>query len=77
MPAPMAATMRAWQVRSPGPMSAHPLELVERPRPEPGQSELLVRVRAEVREDPRAIRRLTLMNQGVREPDASYLAAAP
>lgn len=37
----------------------------------------LLRVRAEVREDPRAIRRLTLMNQGVREPDASYLAAAP
>ncbi|HET9274619.1 MAG TPA: NAD(P)/FAD-dependent oxidoreductase [Gemmatimonadales bacterium] len=39
--------------------------------------EPLLRVRAEVREDPRAIRRLTLMNQGVREPDASYLAAAP
>ncbi len=39
--------------------------------------EPLLRVRAEVRGDPRAIRRLTLMNQGVREPDASYLAAAP
>ena len=39
--------------------------------------EPLLRVRAEVRGDPRATRRLTLRNQGVAEPDASYLEAVP
>lgn len=37
-------TMRAWQVREPGPISGHPLELVEKPVPEPGSGEVLVRV---------------------------------
>lgn len=38
--------MRAWVVRTPGPISSGPLTLVERSRPEPGPGELLVRVRA-------------------------------
>jgi hypothetical protein len=37
--------------------------------------EPLLKLRAEVRGDPRATRRLTLGNQGVEEPDASYLEA--
>jgi alcohol dehydrogenase, propanol-preferring len=36
--------MRAWVVDRPGPVSAGPLRLVERPVPEPGPGELLVRV---------------------------------
>lgn len=36
--------MRAWQVTSPGPIDGHPLELVDRPTPEPGPEEILVRV---------------------------------
>ncbi|MEU2620765.1 zinc-binding alcohol dehydrogenase family protein [Streptomyces sp. NPDC007157] len=38
--------MRAWTVARPGPVEADPLRLVERPVPEPGADELLVRVRA-------------------------------
>lgn len=36
--------MRAWVVREPGPITARPLRLVDRPVPEPGAGELLVRV---------------------------------
>lgn len=36
--------MRAWAVQRPGPMSGHPLELVERPDPVPGPGEVRVRV---------------------------------
>lgn len=36
--------MRAWVVHEPGPMSTRPLRLVERPRPEPGPGQLLIRV---------------------------------
>lgn len=36
--------MRAWQVTTPGPIDDRPLELVERPVPEPGPEEILVRV---------------------------------
>lgn len=36
--------MRAWQVREPGPLESGPLELVDRPVPEPGPGEVLVRV---------------------------------
>ena len=36
--------MRAWVVDQPGPVSTGPLRLVERPVPEPGPGELLVRV---------------------------------
>jgi alcohol dehydrogenase, propanol-preferring len=36
--------VRAWVVARPGPVGTHPLELVERPDPEPGPGELLVRV---------------------------------
>ena len=39
-------TMRAWRVRRPGPMNTEPLEYVSAPVPRPGQSELLVAVRA-------------------------------
>jgi propanol-preferring alcohol dehydrogenase len=38
--------MRAWEVNPPGPMATGPLRLVERPVPEPGPRELLVRVLA-------------------------------
>jgi propanol-preferring alcohol dehydrogenase len=38
--------VRAWVVDKPGPMSTGPLVLTERPRPEPGPGELLVRVLA-------------------------------
>lgn len=38
--------MRAWVVDKPGPMATGPLRLIERPTPEPGRGELLVRVRA-------------------------------
>ncbi len=37
--------MRAWVVDQPGPMETKPLRLTERPVPEPGPGELLVRVR--------------------------------
>lgn len=36
--------MRAWVVREAGPIAGQPLELVERPVPEPGPGEVLVRV---------------------------------
>ena len=36
--------MRAWQVRTPGPLASGPLEFVEKPTPEPGPGEVLVRV---------------------------------
>ncbi len=36
--------MRAWAVRQPGPMASAPLVLLERPVPEPGTGELLIRV---------------------------------
>jgi propanol-preferring alcohol dehydrogenase len=39
-------TMRAWQVRTPGPMDTHPMERVTVPVPSPGAGELLVAVRA-------------------------------
>src|ERR1700754_4707119 len=39
-------TMRAWQVRSPGPMNTGPLEQVTTEVPRPGPAELLVAVRA-------------------------------
>jgi alcohol dehydrogenase, propanol-preferring len=38
--------MKAWAVRTPGPMATRPLELVERAAPEPGPGELLLRVLA-------------------------------
>jgi alcohol dehydrogenase, propanol-preferring len=37
-------TMRAWMVRSPGPIDDHPLSYVLKPIPEPGADELLIRV---------------------------------
>jgi propanol-preferring alcohol dehydrogenase len=36
--------MKAWAVRRPGPIDTGPLELVERPVPEPGRGEVRVRV---------------------------------
>src|SRR5260221_10458656 len=36
--------MRAWAVGEPGPIDDHPLELVERPIPEPGSGQVRVRV---------------------------------
>jgi propanol-preferring alcohol dehydrogenase len=39
-----AASMQAWVVTDPGPIDEHSLELVERPVPEPGPSEVRVRV---------------------------------
>jgi propanol-preferring alcohol dehydrogenase len=36
--------MRAWVVHEPGPVSTGPLRLVDRPVPEPGPGELLIRV---------------------------------
>ena len=38
--------MRAWVVSSPGPIGSRPLVLEDRPVPEPGPGEVLVRVRA-------------------------------
>ncbi len=38
--------MRAWVVRTPGPVAGGPLVLVDKPVPEPGPGELLVAVRA-------------------------------
>jgi propanol-preferring alcohol dehydrogenase len=38
--------MRAWVVHSSGPIATGPLALIERPVPEPGQGELLIRVLA-------------------------------
>jgi propanol-preferring alcohol dehydrogenase len=38
--------MRAWVVEHPGPIDGGPLRLVERPVPEPGPGEILVRVHA-------------------------------
>ena len=37
--------MRAWVVEKPGPVESGPLQLTERPVPEPGRGELLIRVR--------------------------------
>ena len=39
-----AATMQAWEVRSPGPLDTRPLVLVDRPVPQPGPGEVRVRV---------------------------------
>src|SRR5690242_15125556 len=39
-------TMRAWAVEEPGPVARHPLAQVERPRPEPGSGEVVLRVSA-------------------------------
>jgi propanol-preferring alcohol dehydrogenase len=39
-------SMRAWSVAEPGPIADHPLVLQDRPVPEPGADEVLVRVRA-------------------------------
>src|SRR5258708_17807847 len=36
--------MRAWAVHKPGPMATGPLVLLDRPVPEPGPGELLIRV---------------------------------
>ena len=36
--------MKAWVVHKPGPVTAGPLRLIERPVPEPGPGELLIRV---------------------------------
>ncbi|HUZ08694.1 MAG TPA: zinc-dependent alcohol dehydrogenase family protein [Acidimicrobiales bacterium] len=36
--------MRAWQVTTPAPIEQGPLQLVDRPRPEPGPGQVLVRV---------------------------------
>ena len=38
--------MRAWSVERPGPITTRPVRLVERPAPEPGVGEVLLRVRA-------------------------------
>ena len=38
--------MRAWVVHQPGPMASGPVKLAERPVPDPGPGELLVKVRA-------------------------------
>ncbi len=38
--------MKAWQVREPGPIDSGPLELVDRPVPEPGPREVRLRVSA-------------------------------
>jgi propanol-preferring alcohol dehydrogenase len=38
--------MRAWAVTSPGPIDTHPLELVDRPDPEPGSGQIRLRVSA-------------------------------
>ena len=42
----MTNMMRAWLISRPGPISASPLELVERAVPTPARGEVLVRVRA-------------------------------
>ena len=36
--------MRAWSVQKPGPVDSGPLKLTERPAPQPGRGELLIRV---------------------------------
>jgi alcohol dehydrogenase, propanol-preferring len=41
-----ASTMRAWRVRTPGPIGTHPLELVTTDVKDPGDGEVLVAVRA-------------------------------
>ncbi len=38
------STMRAWEIVRPGPVATRPLRLAQRPVPEPGSDELLVRV---------------------------------
>lgn len=43
---PIAATMRRWQVRAPGPIAQQPLELVHAEVPQPGPGEVLIAVRA-------------------------------
>lgn len=42
----MSGGMRAWRVRSPGPVDTHPLEWVRTDVPEPGPGDLLIAVRA-------------------------------
>jgi len=42
----LPTTMRAWRVRRPGPMRSSPLDLESTAIPEPGPTELLLRVRA-------------------------------
>jgi propanol-preferring alcohol dehydrogenase len=37
--------MRAWVVHKPGPMASEPLRLTERPVPEPGPGQLLIKIR--------------------------------
>ena len=44
MPSTRAETMRAWRVRTPGPMSTHPLEFVTTGRKSPATGELLIAV---------------------------------
>jgi propanol-preferring alcohol dehydrogenase len=39
-----SGSMRAWEVTAPGPIDTRPLRLVERPVPEPGPGEVLVKV---------------------------------
>jgi alcohol dehydrogenase, propanol-preferring len=36
--------MRAWEVAAPGPIDSGPLRLIERPRPEPGPGQVLIRI---------------------------------
>jgi propanol-preferring alcohol dehydrogenase len=38
--------MQAWAVTSPGPIDTHPLELIDRPDPEPGTGQIRIRVSA-------------------------------
>ncbi len=38
--------MRAWEVETPGPVSGHPLRLVERQEPQPGPGQVRLRVAA-------------------------------
>jgi alcohol dehydrogenase, propanol-preferring len=38
------ASMRAWEIASPGPIDSHPLRLVERPVPRPGPGQIRIEV---------------------------------
>jgi propanol-preferring alcohol dehydrogenase len=42
---PYARSVRAWVVHKPGPMATGPLQLTERPVPEPGSGQLLLKIR--------------------------------
>ncbi|HEU4421685.1 MAG TPA: zinc-binding alcohol dehydrogenase family protein [Pilimelia sp.] len=46
MSPPPSGSMRAWAVHRPGPIDTGPLRLVDRPVPEPGERDLLLRVTA-------------------------------